>query len=205
MKKIILLVVLALIGVAAWYFFVTKDKPKVEVPGDHPVAVSKYSSEFNHAMNHALDNYYALSESFVNWDNDGITANTGALAKSIDSLQFEEIKKDTVIYETAVSFVTALKGNLATIEQQSDITEKRRGFQAFTQNFYDLLRTVKYDHSKVYLQECPMAFNDTETAQWLSKKSDIRNPYLGTKHPKYKSGMLECGETRDSLDFVTSN
>jgi hypothetical protein len=46
-----------------------------------------------------------------------------------------------------------------------------------------------------------MAFNDTETAQWLSKTEDIRNPYLGLHHPKYKSGMLECGEVKDSIDY----
>jgi hypothetical protein len=62
---------------------------------------------------------------------------------------------------------------------------------------------VRYDESTIYLQECPMAFNDTDPGLWLSKTSDIRNPYLGVQHPKYKSGMLECGETKDSLDFMT--
>ncbi len=46
-----------------------------------------------------------------------------------------------------------------------------------------------------------MAFNDTESGIWMSAQSDIRNPYLGTKHQKYKSGMLHCGETKDSLNF----
>ncbi len=205
MKRILLILILILASVAVYFFVIKKDKKKTDEPEPQPVAVSKYSDAFNLSVNKALKDYYALSESFVNWDNTSISSNSTALANSIDSLNFEEIKKDTVIYETTLSFVGNMKNNIANIIQQQDITEKRRGFQALSQNFYDMLRTVKYDHSKVYLQECPMAFNDTETAQWLSNKVDIRNPYLGTKHPKYKKGMLECGETRDSLDFASTN
>jgi hypothetical protein len=46
-----------------------------------------------------------------------------------------------------------------------------------------------------------MAFNDNEAAIWLSKTPQIRNPYLGLHHPRYKSGMIDCGETKDSLRF----
>ena len=205
MKRILLILILILASVAVYFFVIKEDKKKTDAPEPQPVAVSKYSDAFNLSVNKALKDYYALSESFVNWDNTSVISNSTALANSIDSLNFEEIKKDTVIYETTLSFIGNMKTNIANIIQQQDITEKRRGFQALSQNFYDMLRTVKYDHSKVYLQECPMAFNDTETAQWLSNKADIRNPYLGTKHPKYKKGMLECGETRDSLDFASTN
>ncbi len=38
-----------------------------------------------------------------------------------------------------------------------------------------------------------MAFNDAG-AYWLSKTSDIKNPYYGKK-------MLTCGEVKDSIDF----
>jgi hypothetical protein len=64
------------------------------------------------------------------------------------------------------------------------------------------MRTIRYDESKIYLQECPMAFHDTAHGIWLSSKAEIRNPYLGLHHPKYKSGMLKCGETKDTLNFV---
>ena len=46
-----------------------------------------------------------------------------------------------------------------------------------------------------------MAFNDNEEGLWLSKTSKIRNPYLGLHHPKYKGGMISCGETKDTLNF----
>ncbi|HUQ96340.1 MAG TPA: hypothetical protein VM010_01660, partial [Chitinophagaceae bacterium] len=80
-------------------------------------------------------------------------------------------------------------------------TEKRHAFHSFSQNLYDLLRTIKYDGATVYLQQCPMAFNETEEGLWLSKTEKIRNPYLGLHHPKYKGGMISCGETKDVLHF----
>jgi hypothetical protein len=61
-------------------------------------------------------------------------------------------------------------------------------------NLYNLIRTVKYDREVAYYQFCPMAFND-QGAYWLSRESDIKNPYFG-------STMLTCGETRETLDFT---
>jgi len=46
-----------------------------------------------------------------------------------------------------------------------------------------------------------MAFNDSDEAYWLSNSREIVNPYLGKKHPRYKAGMLACGDLTDSLDF----
>ena len=42
MKKILLLVVLALIGVAAWYFFETRQKPEVETQQTQAQPVLRY-------------------------------------------------------------------------------------------------------------------------------------------------------------------
>ena len=203
MKKIVLLVVLALGGVLAYFLLYSKkSKPNGDEVKQQPVAVGKHSEVFNNSLVETLKNYYALSEAFVNWDSTAIRSNTTALQQSIGSMKLDEIKDDTVIYETAVSYVGGLNTELGTIAQQKDITAKRHAFHTFSQNFYDLLRTVKYDGKKVFLQECPMAFNDNEKGLWLSNTAEIRNPYLGLHHPKYKSGMLICGETKDSLHFT---
>jgi hypothetical protein len=47
-----------------------------------------------------------------------------------------------------------------------------------------------------------MAFNDEEEANWLSNSSKVVNPYLGKHHPKYKAGMLHCGDVVDSVDYT---
>ncbi len=61
------------------------------------------------------------------------------------------------------------------------------------------LKTVNYEGPKLFLQNCPMAFNDTESANWISNSEEIVNPYLGKNHPKYKGGMLHCGEIKDTI------
>lgn len=202
MKKIALLVVLALAGVLTWWLLETKKKPKDEIPEQQPVVVSKYSYSFIKAVDTVLNNYYSLSEAFVNWDSAALPQRAKLLENNLDKIPFDELKKDTVIHQTAITYIDGLKSTLSAIAGTGDITAKRRAFHTFSDNLYTLLRVIKYDGAKVYVEECPMAFNDTETAMWLSKTANIRNPYLGLHHPRYKSGMLKCGEVKDSLAFM---
>lgn len=205
MKKFFLLIFLALAGVLTYYLLYSKkNKPADETPKQQPLAVSQHSNVFNASARKAMESYYNLSESFVNWDSAGVRANAVALKDNIIAIQFDELKKDSAIYQTAVSSVERLNKDLDIIVKQKNLVTSRKAFHSFSQNLYDLLKTVRYDESTIYYQECKMAFNDTERGIWLSKTSGIRNPYLGMQHPKYKSGMLECGETKDSLDFMTT-
>lgn len=202
MRKARLPIILIVVAIAVYLTMFRKgEKKEPDMPKQQPVAVSKYSPAFNKSVNSTLAAYYSLSEAFVNWDSAAIRNQSGALQQAMNSIAFDELKKDTVIHQTAMSYVDALKGDLQAITTESDITTKRHSLHAFSQNFYDLLRTIRFDGSTVYFQECPMAFNDTEAANWLSSTSTIRNPYLGLHHPRYKSGMLECGETKDSLQM----
>ncbi|MCU7550843.1 DUF3347 domain-containing protein [Chitinophagaceae bacterium LB-8] len=203
MKKLALLIILGLAGVITWYFWETKPKPNDETPQIKPLAVSQHSDSFNTSVKGALNDYYALTEAFVNWDSSSVTLHANKLKNSIEAVNFNEIKKDTPIYQTAISFIDGTKEQLATISKPGvNLSEKRVSFNQLSDNMYNLMRTIRYDESKIYLQECPMAFNDNEPGIWLSSKEDIRNPYLGLHHPKYKGGMVECGETKDTLDFM---
>jgi len=70
MKKVLLVVMLLiviLIGVVAWKFIFPK-RDTDQTPKPQSLTVSKHSGEFNESMNKALNAYYALTESFVNWD-----------------------------------------------------------------------------------------------------------------------------------------
>ena len=202
MKKWILLLTLAIIGVLSWYFFVTKKKPKDETPKQQPITVSEHSDSFNVALNKVMTSYYALTNDFVNWDSAAVNSQAAELKANLEAVNFAELEKDTIIYQTAITFVDAAKGELETILQPADLTAKRRALNNLSDNMYNLLRTIRYDRSKIYLQECPMAFNETEPGVWLSKSDEVRNPYLGLHHPKYKGGMLECGGPKDTLNYT---
>jgi hypothetical protein len=202
MKKWILLIVLAIIGVLSWYFFVTRKTPKEEGPKQQPLSVGKHTDSFNVAVNKVLTSYYALTNDFVNWDSVAISNHASDLKANLEAVNFDELKKDTIIHQTAVTFIDASKGELETIIQPADLTIKRHALNNLSDNMYNLLRTIHYDRSKIYLQECPMAFNDTEPGVWLSKTDAVKNPYLGLHHPKYKGGMVECGGPKDTLNYT---
>lgn len=202
MKKIVLLVVLALAGVASWYFWETKPKPDNEVAALSQPLASKHSLAFNQSADSVLNAYYALSDALVNWDSAKAQIHITQLKDRLANFPLAELKGDAAQPQTAQPLLQQVQQATTAMESAKGLESKRRAFHTLSQKLYDLLRTVRYDAATVYLQECPMAFNDDETGNWLSQAAAIRNPYLGTQHPKYKSGMLECGETKDSIDFA---
>lgn len=203
MKKLLVLVGLALLGTASWYIWETRKAPKDETPEQAPIGVSRYSPDFIASIDTALADYYDLSETLVRWDSTRVDSQAEQLKKSLEAIKLEELEDDTLVRQTAVSYRETLRSNLDALLQKKDLTAKRQSFHSLSQNLYDLLRAIRYDGGTVYLQECPMAFYDTVTAIWLSKTAPIRNPYLGLYHPRYRSGMLECGETKDSIFYRT--
>ena len=209
MKKFLLVVVLLLIALlGAWYFGLFKGKDKPSDPKPEGLTVSKHSNNFNESMSQALNSYYSLSESFVNWDTTKINTSLTDLKTSIDSLRIQEMEKDSAIYPTVQSQWESIKAEISGMQADTALYAKREALNMLSQQMFDLLRIVKYDAAKVYYQECPMALNNYESsAFWLSANSETknrRNPYLGLHDPKYGKAMLTCGATRDSINYVTS-
>ncbi len=191
----------------AWYFGLFKGKDKPSDPKPEGLTVSKHSSSFNESMSKALDSYYTLTESFVNWDTVKINTSLSELKTSVDSLRIQEMEKDTAIYPTVQSQWESIKAEISGMQADTGLYEKREDLNMLSQQLFDLLRIVKYDAAKVFYQECPMALNNYESsAFWLSTNGETksrRNPYLGLHDPKYGKAMLTCGATRDSINFVT--
>jgi len=92
------------------------------------------------------------------------------------------------------------KKDLQAMALNKTITDKRHDLNSLTQHLYAFLEIVQYDEKKVFLHECPMAFNGSEDGWWFSSAKKIDNPYYGPKHPKYKNAMLECGTVEDSIN-----
>jgi hypothetical protein len=210
MKKVLIIVGILLVLFIGyiWFFYFRGNRPHDKGPKPPPIAVSKHSETFNASVDRVLASYYSMTEGFVNWDTAVINKNGVDLNNALDSLRMDEMKKDTakdadVIYLTAVDFISNAKNETGNILQQSAIDKKREALKNLTDNLFTFLRTVRYDHRKIFYQECPMAFNDDIPGYWLSDTKDVRNPYLGTLHPKYKSSMLECGSPKDSINFVS--
>ena len=207
MKKPVLAIIgiiIALIIVIGWKFIFQKKRGD-SGPGPEGLTVSKHSGDFNESMNKALNAYYALTESFVNWDTTKINSTLDSFRIAVDSIRIPEMKKDSDIYQTATTTWGSVKADIQGMQLDTSLYEKREDLNMLTSNMFDLLRVVKYDVAKVYYHECPMALNNYESrAFWLSSTGDLksrRNPYLGLYDPKYGKGMLTCGLTRDSINF----
>jgi hypothetical protein len=111
-----------------------------------------------------------------------------------------ELKKDSSgIYISAIQQLSDVKANAESLLSQSDITEIRQDFRMIGESIYPLLKTIHYEGKTLYWQNCPMAFGEDKGANWISNTEEIINPYLGKNHPEFKSGMLHCGEVKDSI------
>jgi len=162
--------------------------------------VSKHSNAFNNSVQNAMNLYHSLTESFINWDSNAVASKAKSLQTSLDNIKLDEFKPE--VKQTALGSLNLSKNDLEQMASANSIVEKRHGLNSFTQNIYDFLRAVQYDEKKVYLNECPMAFNDTEPGDWLSTTDSIRNPYMGLHHPHYGGAMIDCGSTKSTIDFT---
>lgn len=201
MKKVILaLVVLVIVSVGV-YWFLAKPEDTTEKKEPVPLTITDKSDAFQASMADLMATYYGMKDAFVKWDT--VAANKAAvdIQAKAERLPMNELKADSGIVQTAKDFSASVVAEAKGILGENDIEQKRRSFHMLSEHLYNLLRTVRYSGEVVYHQRCPMAFNDTEEAYWLSNQSEIMNPYLGTSHSKYKDKMLHCGDIADSLDF----
>jgi len=195
MKRVVAILFLAVVIFFAWWFF-SKKKSGPSEPKQAAIKIQKHSLEFNQSIANAITNYLAIKDAFVNADTVNAKAQTQKFITSVDSLQWDDLKKDdSLIIASVQQQVSDIKTNAEAILQENDLTEMRQDFRMVSENLYPFLRTIKYEGAKLYWQNCPMAFGENKEANWLSNSSKIINPYLGKKDP----AMLVCGETKDSL------
>lgn len=171
----------------------SSDKPKEEVK-QTVLVQSKNTAAFNLQFDKLMDDYFQLKDNFIAEKDSAITAYSKVIMADADSLKVTELKADSSIISKAKSYSESISAELKGLLGEKTIDAKRKSFQMVSDQLFDLARTVQYDNQKVYQQNCPMAFGETG-ANWLSKSSDIQNPYLPKK-------MLSCGEVKDSIGNV---
>ena len=201
MKRVLAIIFLVIIVLAAWWLFFKTDKEKAaSEPKVEALTVNKHSDEFNQKVTSAINSYLDMKSAFVDGDTLNIKSNANKFITAVDSLPLNELQKDdSLILQAAQQQVSELKANASPIVQETNLTQMRQDFSMVSENLYPFLKTIGYEGQKLYWQNCPMAFGDDKPANWLSNTSEIINPYLGKNHPEYKSAMLHCGENKDSI------
>ncbi len=188
MKNYLLIATLSLLAACGG-----SDKPADEAKKEVPLTQATNNSAFNTSFGHFLHNYYNLKDALVATNQQQATDAANALVGAADSVALNELKADSAIVLTAKDYISSISAEAKGLAGEKDIEAQRKSFQVISESMYTLLQTVRYNQEVVYHQFCPMAFDDAGAA-WLSKSSDIKNPYFGKK-------MLTCGEVKDSLDF----
>lgn len=205
MKKFILLVI---VFIAAGFlaYKLLSDKPvQPAPPKDEALRISKNPETFNTAFESLLQQYFSVRDALVNWDTLKADQAAYGLAAKTDSLPIRQLKADTGIVLTARSLAASLSGDAKGFASGLGYEGRRQTFNQLTDELYNLLRAVRYDKETIYHMRCPMAFKDSIEGFWLSDNSRIVNPYLGNKHPLFKSKMIGCGEIVDSFDLAKKN
>lgn len=197
-----LLVLILLLSGYYWYQFSTNKGGGFEGEHAKKLEIKSSSPVFDSSIKIMMTAYFNMKEAFVNADTEAAKSYCNALIKTIDSIKFDELKKDTSgLVTTIESFLTDVKSNTQSILAQSKIKEMRMDFHQVNQQLYALLKTINYKGENVYWQNCPMAFDGDKEAYWLDTKTGTArtNPFLGKNDPTYGSSMLHCGEDKDSI------
>jgi len=203
MRKAFLLVGVLGLALCITYLLLHKnpDAEKIELK-DKPLTVGTKSSAFNKSFELVLNDYYSLSDAFVESDSALIGAALQKLNNSLDSLHFNQLKADTAIIQTAQSLVLSIKAEISGLDGEKGMEQKKREFNMVTDELYSLIRTVRYEGNTIYHMRCTTAFPDSSEVYWLSSENKVVNPYLGKHHPLYKDKMLGSGELSDSIHFT---
>lgn len=165
-----------------------------------PLVTARHSASFDNGIDSILGAYSSMKDAFVNGDTNTAKAASAKLVLLADSGSLAELKKDTSgIYESALMQMSDVKANAERLLKQTSLAEMRQDFSMIGESIYPLLKTIHYDGKILYWQNCPMAFGEDKGANWISNTAEIINPYLGKNHPEFKSTMLHCGETKDSI------
>lgn len=85
----------------------------------------------------------------------------------------------------------SISATAAKITAAPDIEAQRTAFSTMSNAMIDLVKKSGLNSGELYVEFCPMAFDD-KGGYWLSSEKEIRNPYFGDK-------MLECGEVKETI------
>lgn len=133
-----------------------------------------------------FSSYFDLKDALVQSDAKSASSKAAELVKKISVVDMKQLKEDQ---QSIWMKINQHLSKLSTEISKSDKIDKQRiQFNELSQNFYQLAKVTHFDY-EMYYQHCPM-FNNG--ADWLSKESQIKNPFYGSK-------MLTCGKTTETI------
>ena len=145
-----------------------------EVKEEKKKAADIADSAFTDGMTgKVFHNYLQVKMSLVNSDPAGVQTAAANMAEGFGSDRAD------------------LKKTARVMAESNDLETQRAAFYEFTKMAESLFKNG-LSGGTIYLQYCPMAFDNTG-ATWFSDTKEIRNPYFGEK-------MLKCGKVQEVIN-----
>ena len=195
MKRVLLIYLVLIIGIIAWYLTAGKGKRVFSDSKSTALKVSKHSQQFNESIEEVMEKYYKLVNNFVKEDTASINKTAAQLKSALENLKVDELKKDTVIYETASGIWDNTKTEIAGMLSDPSLQSKRESLNLFSNELFTLVLTIRYDLSKLFWQECSSAFGEDTPGNWLNASERSENPY----------GKKDCVSLKKVINFVAAD
>ncbi len=144
---------------------------------------------FREQLDQLLEAYVGIKDAFVQTDAVGAAAAAKKMVALLAGIDPTLLSGPPFEYWRQQS--GALKAHLQKIAGSVAVEAQREQFDFLSRLMIDLAATFGSGGKQLYVQHCPMAFND-QGADWLSYEDRIRNPYFGDV-------MLSCGIVQDSI------
>ncbi len=145
--------------------------------------------KFKAQISGVVTSYLTLKDAFVATDVKDAAAKAKSAKTTMTKVDMALLKGDNHIMW--MDMKKPIDSNLDKIIASLDIETQRLAFADLTDAVYKTIKMFDVTGLNVYYQFCPMA-RDGEGAFWLSKESEIKNPYYG-------EAMLTCGETKETI------
>lgn len=129
--------------------------------------------------------YLSLKDALVADDASAATQAANALLQTLDNSELAYSFQNQ--QANLKGSITAFKKSAAIIAKSKQLDEQRKAFETMSTAYYQILKSERSLENTLYYQYCPM-----KKAYWLSTEKAIKNPYYGKQ-------MLQCGQTKDTL------
>jgi len=145
---------------------------------------------FKEQVSQSILTYLKMKDAFVKAEEKQVTEEARKILSDLNKVNMALLKGEA--HNVWMKLLDPLKNDLNGIIEMDGIEMKRSHFSDFSNTLTEVIDAFSLKiESPLYLEYCPMAFND-QGAFWISAEKEIRNPYFGDK-------MLKCGEVKREL------
>lgn len=165
----------------------TVDRPVAETaagPNSH-----KAPDAFKKQLTSVYEASLKLTEALVSSKPDQAKTGAKTVANALGGVDMILLKG--AAHTDWMTYLNEMNAALKEMQSTGDLDKQRTAYATFEDGLYRSVKAFGVTDKPIYRQYCPMALNN-KGSYWLSDKKPIRNPYFGDQ-------MLNCGETKESL------